>query len=775
MPGSGNTPVGKGVGGVTGFVVSGPTVAATAGVLTGIPVFGANTHPSNQPEPATWVSPLSQFVAKLAGLTPAGLAESQKDEGLFSQLKALAGNVRSQHHDPSFLTLATADFIKALDFCGIVRSRATRAVVPVMCSARRVPATEDPRLIAVVEKLASKAHPLTGAGPGLMEIVSHLDFMARLADLTCSMAVQYPGQLRPLIGALLQSTSMDQPELTDLFRKCGVTWAGAAPQSTADFAALLSDDAQCGSSKAELDYLALGLAMKSNHDMHSICGLLRTECGLTPKEIKGLGLEVFGIKIHIPSERLMSRFISTETQLNYFFGRKLPFAKEGNVALVLPGGLGTYEELVELVQQGLHVIVYGEMWKPLVDRLQNSPNKELREASRKLIHYCETADEVEKALELYLPKDLTESKAPGEPWFEDAYGDSARELVSELLGTREEIFGYARALEQDCWDAFADDADIQAYLIASNQSLADFLVAKYQIKGLVTAEAVATALGKDHLDAGAAPAVVKAHKFASKACALRSVGNERESLLNCLELDEDGAPKLDLRLLAWAVADVAVASSVQALIPKRDGIAVVGSRVSYEQYDPPDAKTPGRMIEIQREKRELVEEFGKVLGANGNTFVIPNARPDSAPSRFIRAAIDARNGEPPKFIEITVSSPAEDSIDHVINMIPHPKVAVHSQFGKELAMTKATKGAIFFEGGVNTEALLIEILDGIATGKIPRSYRIILVGKEWGNAVVDCIRPLIANKLADEWPLESILVTEDPAEAAVFLGLHADS
>jgi predicted Rossmann-fold nucleotide-binding protein len=98
-------------------------------------------------------------------------------------------------------------------------------------------------------------------------------------------------------------------------------------------------------------------------------------------------------------------------------------------------------------------------------------------------------------------------------------------------------------------------------------------------------------------------------------------------------------------------------------------------------------------------------------------------------------------------------------------------VAVHSQFAKELAITKSTKGALFFEGGVNTEALFIEILDGIATGKIPRSYRMVLVGKEWGQGVLDCIDPLIKAKLADSYPLESILVTEDPEEAAAFLGL----
>ncbi len=761
MSGGGNTPQGLGVG-------WGGAKAASAPIdLANPPAFAAE-HSSTKVEPANWVAPLSRFVAKIAALTPAGLAESQKDGGPFSQLKGLVGKIQAQHHDPSFLTLATADFIKALDFCGTVRNRATRAVVPVMCSARRVPATEDPRNIKVIEKLASRAHPLTGGGPGLMEIVSHLDFMARLADLTCSMAEKYPGHLKPLIRALLERTSMEGPELAELFGNCGVTWEGTAPQSTADLAVLLRDDAQTGFSEEGLEYLALGLAMKSEHDMQSIRTLLRTKCDLTPQQIEGLGLEVFGIKLHIPSERLMSRFISTETQLNYFFGRKLPFAKEGNIALVMPGGLGTYEELLELVQQGLNVIVYGEMWKPLVDRMQGSPNREFREASRKLVHYCESVDDVGAALDLHLPDDLPKSKAPGEQWFEGAYGDSARQFVSELLGTKDEIFGYARTLEQQCWEAIAEDADTKASLIGSDRDLGAFLGEKYHIEGPVTAEAVASALGKDHLKSGAPLAVVKAHKLASKACALRLVGNERESLLSRLELDDDGAPKLDLRLLTWAVADVAVASSVQALIPERDGIAVVGSRVSYAQFESLDAQSPAEMIQIQRRKTHLVEEFGRVLGANGNTFVIPNARSDSAPSTFIRAAIGARDGEPPKFIEVAVSSPAVGS-DHAIAMIPHTKVAVHSQFGRELAMTKATKGAIFFEGGVNTEALFIEILDGIVTGKIPKSYKIVLVGKEWGNAVVECIKPLVEAKVADVFALDSILVTEDPAEATTFL------
>lgn len=732
--------------------------------------------------PAPWLASLSSFVSQIAALAPG----SYPDQKLpFPQTRT----IRGQLHDRAFMTVIVADLIKALTFCGSIRGRATKPVVPVMCSARDVAATADPKILAILEKLALRAHPITGGGPGLMETTTRLDFMARLADLTCAFVKRYPERVPKLITALMKETTLSDRALIDFCTANAILPSSPALSSRAEILDLLNQTAASSHrAKEGRELLALHLAMNSSHEMPSFRDLLRSSCGLNNSHIDALGLQVFAIKIRIANEAIISRYISSTTELNYFVGRKIPFAKEAfggevnrkdeksKVALVLPGGYGTYEELAELLQQGVHVVIYGEVWQQLVERFQSSPNPELRAASNQFLHYCETPEKVEAAFDLYLPNTPLAPRKPGERCFEDTYGKQARDLMADLLGSEEEILAMARTLEDQCLVELSRDPETIRAMTDSGQNAANYLATQHGVIGPATAEAVSQALYKKHLSEDASANWRAAHRIASKAGALRLVSKERAELLASLEPDTDGEHGLDLRFLTWAVADMAVASSIPALVPARDGIAIIGSRTSYSTYLAEEAD-PLLTIEAQRKRVQLVEDFGRAFGGFNNTFVIPNTRPDSVPACFIRAVIEARTEqsltEHPNFVEINSASNDEGSTDRAVALVPHPQVAVRSHFGKELAITKSTMGALLFEGGINTEAFLIEVLDGIATGKIPKSYKIVLVGTDWGNRVKACIEPLIAAQTADAFVRDLIIVTEDPSVAIAAFGLEA--
>ena len=97
------------------------------------------------------------------------------------------------------------------------------------------------------------------------------------------------------------------------------------------------------------------------------------------KEGKGASV---GLNIDLPFEQTPNKYIDYEKSIdfNYFFVRKVMFVKYAQAFVILPGGVGTLDELFEtitLIQtekiQKIPIILYGsEYWEGLLNWLKDT-------------------------------------------------------------------------------------------------------------------------------------------------------------------------------------------------------------------------------------------------------------------------------------------------------------------------------------------------------------------------------------------------------------------
>ena len=82
-----------------------------------------------------------------------------------------------------------------------------------------------------------------------------------------------------------------------------------------------------------------------------------------------------GLNIHLPHEQITNEFQDIALSFQHFFARKVMFVKYAKAYVVMPGGFGTLDELVEaltLIQTGKSVrmpiiLVHKPFWVGLVD------------------------------------------------------------------------------------------------------------------------------------------------------------------------------------------------------------------------------------------------------------------------------------------------------------------------------------------------------------------------------------------------------------------------
>jgi len=116
-----------------------------------------------------------------------------------------------------------------------------------------------------------------------------------------------------------------------------------------------------------------------------------------------VGGESIGLHIHLPHEQKANQYVKTRCDFRYFFVRKLMFVKYAMAYVVMPGGMGTIDELSEafvLAQTNrikpFPIILYdSSYWNGLLDWLKETMVKE------GYIH--------EKELSLMVVKDTPES------------------------------------------------------------------------------------------------------------------------------------------------------------------------------------------------------------------------------------------------------------------------------------------------------------------------------------------------------------------------------
>ncbi|MEN2743424.1 TIGR00730 family Rossman fold protein [Sinomonas halotolerans] len=118
--------------------------------------------------------------------------------------------------------------------------------------------------------------------------------------------------------------------------------------------------------------------------------------------VEGSGTSV-GLGIELPFETGLNPWVDLGINFRYFFARKTMFVKYAHGFVVLPGGLGTLDELFEamvLVQTGKVtsfpiVLVGSEFWGPLLDWLRSTLVREgmISAADMDLVQVSDEAEE----------------------------------------------------------------------------------------------------------------------------------------------------------------------------------------------------------------------------------------------------------------------------------------------------------------------------------------------------------------------------------------------
>lgn len=118
---------------------------------------------------------------------------------------------------------------------------------------------------------------------------------------------------------------------------------------------------------------------------------------------KGKSVSV-GLNIELPHEQNGNEFQDIELSFQHFFARKVMFVKYAKAYVVMPGGFGTLDELVEaltLIQTGKStrmpiILVHSPYWTGLVDWFKDTLIKEgtIDAEDLDLFSIADTADEV---------------------------------------------------------------------------------------------------------------------------------------------------------------------------------------------------------------------------------------------------------------------------------------------------------------------------------------------------------------------------------------------
>ncbi|MEO3975934.1 TIGR00730 family Rossman fold protein [Streptomyces sp. CAU 1734] len=122
------------------------------------------------------------------------------------------------------------------------------------------------------------------------------------------------------------------------------------------------------------------------------------------REANGISV---GLGIELPFEQGLNQHVDIGVNFRYFFVRKMMFVKYAQGFVVLPGGMGTLDELFEaltLVQTGkvtkFPIVLFGtEYWGPLVDWLRNTVVAQGKASERDLLLFHVT-DDVDEAVSL---------------------------------------------------------------------------------------------------------------------------------------------------------------------------------------------------------------------------------------------------------------------------------------------------------------------------------------------------------------------------------------
>jgi hypothetical protein len=118
-----------------------------------------------------------------------------------------------------------------------------------------------------------------------------------------------------------------------------------------------------------------------------------------------------GLNIKLPQEQKSNEFTTTSLNFRYFFVRKVMLVKYASAFIFMPGGLGTIDELTEvLTLRQTHkikpfpaILVDSSYWNGLLEWMRNTILAEgfISEEDLNLLRVCDTVDETVDAVRMW--------------------------------------------------------------------------------------------------------------------------------------------------------------------------------------------------------------------------------------------------------------------------------------------------------------------------------------------------------------------------------------
>lgn len=126
------------------------------------------------------------------------------------------------------------------------------------------------------------------------------------------------------------------------------------------------------------------------------------------------GVTSIGLNIELPDEQVCNAYTTKSITFNHFFARKVMLVKYAIAFVIMPGGLGTLDELTEvLTLMQTHkirpfpvVLFSSEFWKGFLDWLQGSVLARgfISEEDLNLLRVCDHPDEVIETIQRWYAK-----------------------------------------------------------------------------------------------------------------------------------------------------------------------------------------------------------------------------------------------------------------------------------------------------------------------------------------------------------------------------------
>ncbi len=126
------------------------------------------------------------------------------------------------------------------------------------------------------------------------------------------------------------------------------------------------------------------------------------------------GVTSVGLNIELPEEQVCNSYTTKSVTFHHFFVRKVMLVKYATAFVIIPGGLGTLDELTEvltLIQTSkikpFPVILFdSEYWKGFLDWLRSSvlARKFISEEDFNLLRVCDHPDEIAEIVQSWYTK-----------------------------------------------------------------------------------------------------------------------------------------------------------------------------------------------------------------------------------------------------------------------------------------------------------------------------------------------------------------------------------